>query len=448
MSGFTTMEVGDRFDRTVRIGFRILAVTLAMLVAGQSASAQGIFLNGVGSVNRSMGGAATAAPIDSMGALHWNPASIRGLPSSEIAFSAEMMLLDQSLESQIPGLAAGSNNAESGVVPIPAIGLVHHVEGTNTTLGIGLYSFAGFLQNHDASMPTTTNNPILFPQSLGGFGPLYSEAQFFQIVPTVAVALTDQLSVGVAPTLTMAKIAVDPLGFAGRLDDGTYPPGRGSRYHFGGGFQLGAYYAASPEWQFGASIKSPQWFEDFRFTTISGDPLLPTPTVARVKIDLPMVISLGAAYQGIENWLFAVDARYWDYKNTDGFGDSGFTPLPEGRLRGLGFSNIFSAAFGAQHRVSDCLSVRLGYSYNQDPISDGDLSANVASPLIQQHQIGLGASWSVTEKFDLIIGYSQIIEAENTGPIKIPGPPGQIPGATLTSRIATYSVSMGAAVRF
>ena len=41
--------------------------------------AQGIALSGVGPVNRSMGGAATAAPIDAAGALMWNPASISGL---------------------------------------------------------------------------------------------------------------------------------------------------------------------------------------------------------------------------------------------------------------------------------------------------------------------------------------------------------------------------------
>jgi len=46
---------------------------------------QGIFLTGVGAVNRSMGGASTAAPIDPMGAIHWNPATISGFQCNEIS---------------------------------------------------------------------------------------------------------------------------------------------------------------------------------------------------------------------------------------------------------------------------------------------------------------------------------------------------------------------------
>ena len=46
---------------------------LIVLIAAANASGQGITVTGVGAVNRSMGGAGTAAPLEAIGAIHWNP---------------------------------------------------------------------------------------------------------------------------------------------------------------------------------------------------------------------------------------------------------------------------------------------------------------------------------------------------------------------------------------
>ena len=42
-------------------------------------SQAGHIMQGVGAVNMSMGGAATAQPLDISGAMHWNPAAIINL---------------------------------------------------------------------------------------------------------------------------------------------------------------------------------------------------------------------------------------------------------------------------------------------------------------------------------------------------------------------------------
>ena len=111
----------------MRIAF-VIGVLLLAQAHGGSALGQGIFLTGVGAVNRSMGGAATAAPIDAQGALHWNPGSISGLATNEMSIAAEIMLLDQQIFSVIPDVAGpGSDSAESGAAPIPAVGWVHHL---------------------------------------------------------------------------------------------------------------------------------------------------------------------------------------------------------------------------------------------------------------------------------------------------------------------------------
>ncbi|MEO8493533.1 MAG: outer membrane protein transport protein [Planctomycetota bacterium] len=394
---------------------------LFAVVASVSSSAfgQGVFLTGVGAINRSMGGAATAAPIDAMGALHWNPATISGLKCNEVAFSAEIMLLDETMT--VNGVTARD---ESGVAPIPAIGWVHHLEGTDDTIGLGLYSFAGFAQN----MPSVVGHPILDPSltPIGGsfvpsLGPLYSEAQFFQIVPTYSRAITDRVSVGIAPTINLGRVEIDPIPFPAAYGS----PGYGTRWSWGLGAQAGIYYVRNETTSYGLSIKSPQWFEDFRTHTVVGG----APAVSKLQLDLPMIISGGMSYTGFENWLLALDLRYFDWKNTDGFGDV------------LNWSNTFAVAAGAQRRVSDKLTVRGGYTFNTSPINSGTIGTNFASPLIQQHVLGVGASYSFAKNVDLTMSYNQVLGAKQSGPA--------FPFAgTITSEVATYSLAAGVTVRY
>lgn len=381
-----------------------LLVTVSSSVFGQ-----GIMLTGAGAVNRSMGGAATAAPIDSIGALHWNPATISGLQCNEMSFSAEILYLDQELT--VGGVTADD---ESGAVPIPSIGWVHHLDGTADTIGLGLYSVGGFAQN----LPAVSGHPILDPAT--PFSPLYSEAQFFQIVPTFSRSVSDRLSIGFAPTINMGRVEIDPILFG----PAALGPGAGTRWSWGIGAQVGLYYLQSDTTRFGFSIKSPQWFEDFRTLTKAGG----VPTVSRIKLDLPMVISGGISYTGLQDWTLAMDLRYFDYKNTDGFGST------------LGWDNVFSVALGAQRRVNDRLYVRGGYTFNTSPIDTATIGLNFASPLIQQHVVGLSASYSLAENVDLTLAYNQILEADRSGP--------SLFGPQQSNQIASYSIAAAVTVRY
>ena len=53
------------------------------------------------------------------------------------------------------------------------------------------------------------------------------------------------------------------------------------RSRAGGGFQLGVYYEANEDWSFGASLKSPQWFDTYTFNSVNptnGHPATPSST--------------------------------------------------------------------------------------------------------------------------------------------------------------------------
>ena len=313
---------------------------------------------------------------------------------------------------------AGSDRGESGVAPIPTFAFVHNPDDSRWSYGLGLFGIGGFSANY----PASTTNPILTPQPPNGLGlgRLSAQLDILQIVPTASCRFTERLFVGFAPTVTLARLIAHPAFFAAPDDangDGfpTYPDATGTRLHWGAGFQAGIYYVAANDWHLGASIKSPQWFESFRFKS---EDELGGPRLLKFNFDYPMIISVGAAYAGVDDLVVACDLRYLDYGNTKGFRSSGFDAT--GAVAGLGWNSIFAVSTGVERRVNDRLFLRLGYAFNENPISDSETAANVASALIIQHWLSLGASYRMTESWMFSLTYVHGFENGISGPLKTP----------------------------
>jgi long-chain fatty acid transport protein len=445
-------------SKLIRCGFALAVV--AILSGHDAAQAQfGVALSGAGPVNRSMGGASTAAPLDASGAMYWNPAAITGLASSELGFGVEVLYPETKLSSSLPANSfgpgfppvglAGTTRSNNGVFLLPTVGIAYLPEDSCFAYGLGLFSAGGFAVNYPGSSFGPGANPILLPPALKGLGPVDAELQVFQLVPTVAYQLTDRLSVGIAPTLSFAHLTTDPA-FLDPNPDGSYPSATNGRLEAGGGIQAGIYYFTENCWHFGASLKSPQWFETFRYNSTDD---LGQPRTVSFRFDYPMMASLGAAYSGFDRWVLATDFRYIDYRNTQGFEASGFDPSRPGAVLGLGWKSVFAVALGAQYEITPCCSVRFGYTYNTDPISNGNTIFNVSSPTILEHTVYVGASWNLTERFVVSVAYAHAFENSVQGQILVPTPtiPSQtiaIPGSTVQSNVSADTVMLGATVKF
>ncbi len=413
--------------------FAFLSITLT---AAQS-FAQGLYLPMAGPVNRSMGGASTAAPLSALGALYWNPATISGLPQSELEIGLGLLLSNHEVSSSIGGVS-GSTEAESGAYPIPNVGWVHHVPDSPVTIGLGVNGVAGFKTN----LRSDPANPILAPAPFG-LGRVSSEASFLQLAPVLSLAVTDELSVAVGPTITMGQIGIEPFVFAPPNANGVYSPGRATRYHWGGGFQLGVYYVHNCDWHFGTSIKSPTWMEEFRFF---GEDAAGASRILRTKIDLPMIVSLGTAYSGLQDWLFALDLRYFDYGNTDGFGDPAIFDST-GKLQGLDWSSVFALAAGVQRHLNEQVSLRAGYTFTQNPIQDSEAFYNIASPLLYQHVVNAGASYKLTENLAINVAYSYVVDNTVEGQVVLPRI-GVVPGSSFTNQLSGHLLDFGISARY
>lgn len=431
--------------QTNRLCRRLAAavVCLAAWSAGETASAQGLIMPGVGPVNRGMAGVATAAPIDAAGTIFRNPAGMNALASSEVTFGVELLLQTEDLSSSWPvGPVSGVTEGEPGTTVIPTAAIVHRDLNSPWAFGLGMYGVAGFKTNYPASL----TNPVSMPQPTG-LGRVFSELEVMEVAPAISYALTPRLSVGVSPIVAVATLQADPL-FLTNPDDGngdtafSYPHGLGTRYHFGGAVQLGVFYEMSQAWRFGFSLKSPTWFEDFRFHT---ETETGAPRTEKLQFDLPMVISLGMSYAAFDRLLWATDVRYFDYRNTDGFRTAAYRV--DGSATGLGWKSIMSASTALQYDICPWLTGRVGYTYQQNPISSANTFFNVASPLVIGHIVSAGATVRFNENVAANIAYLHGFEGSSTGPFVLPGV-GAVPGSSVTSSISADALTAGVTVKY
>lgn len=445
-------HINHEIRRTGR-GIVCSVVVLLMLVVASPAAGQvGHVLSGVGPVDQAMAGAgATALPQDALSALHWNSAAIVRQRSS-VSASLQLLFPTGHLASSVdanafgPGFPqadlAGRTTSEAGPFPIPALGVVFTAPASPWALGLSAFGVGGFGVDYEIE-PT---NPITTPQPPGGmgFGAIFSEFQLLQIAPTFAYRVSESLAVGMAPTFNLAGLEVNPFPAATPDDansDGfpSYPDAPRD-WAPGYGVQAGVQWSPGSGLHLGASFKSTQQFSDFEF---DGEDEAGAARTFAFNLDYPMILSVGAAYDGIDRLTLAADVRYLDFENTDGFGDAVFDE--RGVVQGFGWNSILAVAVGAQVDLTERLPVRVGYSYNENPIDDDVAFFNIPSPAIVQHRISGGLTYRASDRVAGSLAVQYGFENEIAGTWMHPQF-GALPPTSVRSDLATFFVVFGVEV--
>ncbi len=433
---------------------RILLLFAVWQAGVMSACAQmGHVLDAVGPVNQSMGGAGVALPLDAIGALQWNPASITGLKRSEIGFSAMAFAPRMKLGSSVnadsfgPGFPAqdlqGATTSDNGISPIPSMAMVHRDPESPWTYGVGGFAIGGF----GVDYPSNTTNPILTAQPPNGglgFGNIYSQFQLMQFCPTAAYKVSPAWSVGVAPTFNWGTLAIDPFGATTPNPDGTYPSAAHGSSALGIGFQVGAFFESpTSDWNAGVSYKSPQWFEEFKFNAhdnAGGSRRL------GIDLDYPSIISVGVAYRGLERIRLACDVRYIDYENAAGFQAAGFDAAQA--VTGFGWNSIWVASVGAEFELHECFKWRIGYCVNDNPIPASSAFFNHQAPAIVQNHLSTGVTCEMKSGWLCSMAYHYGFRNSVSGRWWNPATSTQIPGTRITNTLSTHGLTMGISKRF
>ena len=405
----------------MKLTSRLFVVAVVFIFASaytqQMALAQGVMLRSIGAVNASVGGTATAMPLDASGALYWNPASISALKQNEMTFGLELVLPQSKVESSVLG-RSGSTKGEAGVTPVPSMGFVWSTcPKSPFTYGIGMAAVGGAasLYPHDVS------NPILKEHGKS------ATVIILQVTPTVSAQLTRRMSVGFAPIVDLASLNINPMTLGSDVRAPlsaltTY----GTRYIWGAGFQVGTLYDFENNFKAGFMFKSPIWAEKLYFTGTDGNE---NPASTRFHLNLPMTLSAGISYDGFRDTVIGMDVRYLDYGNTAGLRDGVNTST--GRVDGLDWESVFSINLGMERKINHRLKVRLGYCWNENPIPNRSAYLCVSAPMMTQHVFSCGFSFAFAKNLELSTAYAHAFKAKQTGVI-----PGE-DGGTVTNVLSS-----------
>ncbi|MDR2169873.1 MAG: outer membrane protein transport protein [Planctomycetaceae bacterium] len=387
----------------------IILVASIFFVTKIPALGQGVMLRGIGAVNASMAGVATGTPLDSAGAIHWNPASISALKKSELAFGLGLIFPETKVTSSIPAInLSGSTKGEAGTIPNPSMSFVwRRCPKSPVTFGLGVSAIGGAASLYSAD----TTNPVL-----GGYAKS-SQVVIFQLTPTLAYNVTNRFSIGVAPLIDLASLSINPMQLGQSLIPGSELHNYGTRYAWGGGFQIGTFYDFKNHYKFGFMFKSPMWFENLRYEGKTvGAPLNPSkPESGSFDFDLPLTLSFGLSYDGFRDMVIGVDVRYFDYSSTPGFDKGVIYKNNIPHVGGLDWESIWSVAIGVQKKWSDKLTLRMGYCWNENPIPSRSSMLNVAAPLTIEHTISIGATYAVVRNLEFAVSYAHGFKGKTTG---------------------------------
>ncbi|MBL0306749.1 MAG: outer membrane protein transport protein [Chitinophagaceae bacterium] len=403
----------------------------------------GHIMQGIGAANISMGGAATAQPIDINGALQWNPAGISAFNTRIFSANAGLFFSSPELSSTVPtsgGPMTGVTKDDRGVSIMPALAMVWGKKNSKHTFGVSAFGISGF----GVTFPESSSNPINMPQSMGGFGRIESDYQLMQVAVTYAYKVTDQFSIGFAPTFNYSALELAPNPLSSPSMTKGYPVSdKASALGFGG--QFGIFYNSGKGIKLGASYKTEQSFKEFDFENkyLDGS----TAPNVKFKMNYPAILSAGIGYSK-ENIDFALDYRFVNYENTDGFAEKGWTPTAS--VAGFGWKNISVISAGLQYKGVKKLPLRVGYTYSSNPISNELAFFSTPATAIIKNAFQLGLGYEFTNHFTLNAAYHHGSSGGSTSglllsPMMISSsnPYGAIPGSNVSYKMSTDLVMVG-----
>jgi len=448
-----------------------LLISIFILLTVSLFAQTGHVLQGAGAVNFSMGGAGTALPLDVNGALQWNPASITAFDRNELALSVAYFTAAPSVYAKVTqpdGQGGtfdirGTTDDELGASPLPTLGAIFAKPDSKFTFGVSAFGISGFGVDYPATteLPTPNNpdfnpnasNPLLYPQTMGGFGHLNSNYQLMQLGIAAAYELTEGISIGLAPTFNYSSLLIEPVPIAAPSQNG-YPLGEKASA-LGIGAQAGLFFHLESGINFGVAYKSTQFFKDFEIEGKYADGSA-APTT-NFNMDYPAIFTAGAAYTH-DKFDFALDYRIINYEKTDGFektgwviGENGF---PTGAVAGFGWKDVNVVAAGLQLKMMEKLPIRLGYTYSSNPITEDNVFFSSAAPAVIKHAVQAGFSYKITDNLGIHLAYHRGFGEDVTGQLMNPmmitqeNPLGKVPGSEITSSMHTDVVLLGVSYGF
>ena len=422
--------------------FFLLAI---VLVVPTMAGAQGFGIYELSACAMARGAAGVAQPCDDGSAIAVNPAAIAG--HEGVTFGSGGLLVFGSGSFTSDDSTRTKLERSTAMAPY-----AYFVYGINSRLAVGVGGYAPY--------GLGVKWPLEFD---GRFVSFDSTQKTFYLQPTVAYALTTNLSVGGGATIALGSVELNrredlatvPLGATG-LSFGALVPDRtdfvttqlSASGATGVGFNVGMQLRVNDRLQAGARYMSAitlAYEGDATFTPVPGsivvtkanplglpigaplDPLvgqvlanLPNQS-ASTELELPAQFVVGIAVRPTAPLTIFADYQWvgWSVFDTVTL-DFANPSTPDEELE-QGYDNTGALRLGIEYDVTAGLRLRSGYAYTQ--AAAPDQSVTPLLPEAQRDHLMIGAGWAFQPRLTLDVAYHFVAHADRRGRV-VNRPPG------------------------
>lgn len=389
---------------TVKI---LLVVSILLQPAGGNAAGFLIFEAGAKALG--MGGA-LVAQADDPSAIFFNPAGIAHLEGTNLYGGVSLIFAGTEFAGVDPSPGFGTTGSTGTLLFTPINAYITHMVRPGLAVGVGVFNPFGLGQEWE--------NPTTFS---GRYITHDVSLHSFNINPTVAWSPNERFSVGAGVQLLYANVELhqyiqqwDPNG-TGLLDVGTVELAGDNGLDFG--FNVGVRMVPDDRFILGLSFRS-QMKADINDGTAdfnqvpSGNAALdaavaqqfPPDQSVKAIIDLPWLLSVAAAYTGLDRWVFEIDFNTTGWSEFEqlafDFADSSLNTV-----RPQDYETKLSIRTGAGFDLTEEIQLRGGYYWDPTPQPEKSMSPLLADADRHGVTIGVGVdrgAWTL-DLFGLFI---------------------------------------------
>ncbi|GAB1231990.1 hypothetical protein UT4_04560 [Ferrigenium sp. UT4] len=364
---------------------------LGALATQYAQATNGYFAHGYGIKSKGMAGVGYALPQDSIAAAI-NPAGMALLGDR---MDVGLDLFRPQRQSSVAGNGAGLDGTYKGndtsVFPIPEFGYNKMIR-PDMSLGVSVYGNGGMNTDYK-------NSPFT---AFGGSSPAgVNLAQLF-VAPTVAFKLGEHNAVGVSLNLAYqifeAK-GLQPFQAPGFSSDPNHVTNNGVDGSAGYGVHIGWTGQVTDMISLGATYQSKTNMQKFKkyaglFAQGGG-------------FDIPATYGAGIAVRPLPQTVIGFDVQQIQYGDVKSIANTNAQGGPLGAANGAGFGwqNMTAYKFGISHEYDKQLTLRAGFSTNNQQIPSSQTFFNILAPGVVKQHLTLGGTWTLENKSELTVGY-------------------------------------------
>jgi long-chain fatty acid transport protein len=436
----------------------ICAALAAAFAPGLASATDGYFADGYGIKAKGRAGTGTAMAVDAFGGAN-NPAAMVFV-GNRIDFGVDLFSPKRSAERTGSNIGIdGQADSDSDYFLIPEFGY-NKMINPGMSLGVTVYANGGMNTNYPGGqipsgtacgpgVPPAGFNPTPGPYNLlCGNGSLGVDLAQLIIAPTLAYKVTPTQGIGISPLIGIQRFKAEGLqAFAGFSTSPNDVTNKGYDTSYGYGARIGWFGQLSDTVSAGAAYSTKIFMTEFdKYKGLFAE---------EGGFDMPENFNVGLAFKATPALTVLADYRRINYNGVPSVGNPSANLLQcaGGNVSnclggsngaGFGWQNVNAYKLGFEYQYSSELTLRAGYSHNDNPIRAQDVTINILAPGVVQDHVALGFTYKTKTGGELTMFYMHAFDNSVTGSSFFNNftPPGASAG---TETIKMYQNSLGIA---